>query len=171
MCRKIYITNELVLGQRPLGWEAWVLPKGEVQEFTSKQLKDIMKQGNEEVYGLVMNKVTGDLEADKEGFYVTNYMVKSHINSLVPKNPEDCLANLFYIVIGSHKEKNNLLYDVISSRYERTSFNEDKVKTLLEMGIISAGVKLVGDKLEIAITPNQIVNTPQKEKEKSVESK
>lgn len=53
MCRKIYITNELTLGQRPLGWEAWELPKGEVQEFTSKQLKDIIKQGNDEVYGLV----------------------------------------------------------------------------------------------------------------------
>lgn len=150
MCRKIYITNELVLGQRPLGWEAWVIPKGEVQEFTSKQIKDIIKQGNEEVYGLAVNKTTGELEADTEGFYVTNYMVKSHINSLVPKNPEDCLANLFYIVVGTHKEKNNILYDVISSRYERTSFTEDKVKTLLEMGIISAGVRIVGDKLEIA---------------------
>lgn len=150
MCRKIYITNELTLGQRPLGWEAWVLPKGEIQEFTSKQLKDIIKQGTEEVYGLVVNKTTGELEADSEGFFATNYMVKSHINSLVPKNPEDCLANLFYIVIGTHKEKNNILYDVISSRYERTSFTEDKVKTLLEMGIISAGVRIVGDKLEIA---------------------
>lgn len=150
MCRKIYITNELTLGQRPLGWEVWVLPKGEVQEFTSKQLKDIIKQGNEEVYGLVVNKTTGELEADTEGFYVTNYMVKRHINSLVPKNPEDCLVNLFYIVIGTHKEKGATLYDVVSSRYERTSFTEDKVKTLLEMGIISAGVRIVGDKLEIA---------------------
>lgn len=150
MCRKIYITNELTLGQRPFGWEAWVLPKGEVQEFTSKQIKDIIKQGNEEVYGLVVNKTTGELEADTEGFYVTNYMIKSHINSLVPKNPEDCLANLFYIVLGTHKEKNNILYDVVSSRYERTSFTEDKVKTLLEMGIISAGVRLAGDRIEVA---------------------
>ena len=156
MCRKIYITSELVLGHRPLGWEAWVLPKGEVQEFTSKQLKDIIKQGNEEVYGLVVNKSTGDLEIDREGFFVRNHMVKSHINSLVPKNPEDCLANLFYIVIGTHKEKNNILYDVISSRYERTSFTEDKVKTLLEMGIISAGVRIVGDKLEIAGTSKPV---------------
>ena len=55
---------------------------------------------------------------------------------------EDCLANLFYIVIGTHKEKGNTMYDVISSRYERTSFTEEKVKTLLDMHIISAGAKL-----------------------------
>ena len=164
MCRRIYVTNELVLGQRPLGWEAWVLPKGEVQEFTSKQLKDIIKQGNEEVYGLVINKDTKELEADTEGFYVSNYMVKSHINSLVPKNPEDCLANLFYIVIGTHKEKGNTLYDVVSSRYERTSFTEDKVKTLLEMGIISAGVRLVGDKLEVATLSKAVAEPNPKEK-------
>lgn len=164
MCRKIYITNELTLGQRPLGWEAWVLPKGEIQEFTSKQLKDIIKQGNEEVYGLVVNKTTGELEADTEGFYVTNYMIKSHINSLVPKNPEDCLANLFYIVLGTHKEKNNILYDVVSSRYERTSFTEDKVKTLLEMRIISAGVRIVGDKLEIAGASKPVSVVKPKEK-------
>lgn len=164
MCRKIYITNELTLGQRPLGWEAWVLPKGEIQEFTSKQLKDIIKQGTDEVYGLLVNKATGELEADTEGFYVTNYMIKSHINSLVPKNQEDCLANLFYIVIGTHKEKGVTLYDVVSSRYERTSFSEDKVKTLLEMGIISAGVRLAGDKIEVAGTSKLVAVTKPKEK-------
>lgn len=164
MCRKIYITNELTLGQRPLGWEAWELPKGEVQEFTSKQLKDIIKQGNDEVYGLVVNKATGELEADTEGFYVTNYMIKSHINSLVPKNPEDCLANLFYIVIGTHKEKGVTLYDVVSSRYERTSFSEDKVKTLLEMGIISAVVRFAGDKIEVAGNSKPVTVTKPKEK-------
>jgi len=150
MCRKIYVTNELVLGQRPLGWEAWVLPKGEVQEYTSKQLKDIIRQGNDEVYGLVVDKKTGDLVADTERFYVTNYMIKSHINSLVPKKPEDSLSNLFYIVIGSHKEKGVTVYDVVSSRYERAVFSEEKVKTLLDIGIISAGVRLADGKLELA---------------------
>ena len=41
---------------------------------------------------------------------------------------DDCLANLFYIVIGTHKDKANTMYDVISSRYERTSFTEEKVR-------------------------------------------
>ena len=34
------------------------------------------------------------------------------------------------------------MYDVISSRFERTAFNEDKLRTLLEMGVISGGAKL-----------------------------
>ena len=42
------------------------------------------------------------------------------------------------------------MYDVISSRYERTSFTEEKVKTLLDMHIISAGAKMQGDKVIVA---------------------
>ena len=42
------------------------------------------------------------------------------------------------------------MYDVISSRYERTSFTEEKVKTLLDMHIISAGAKMQSDKVIVA---------------------
>lgn len=77
-------------------------------------------------------------------------MKKIHTNTLIPMVEDDCLANLFYIVIGIHKEKGNTMYDVISSRYERTSFTEEKVKTLLDMHIISAGAKLQGDKVVVA---------------------
>ena len=77
-------------------------------------------------------------------------MKKIHTNTLIPMVEDDCLANLFYIVIGTHKEKGNTMYDVISSRYERTSFTEEKVKTLLDMHIISAGAKLQGDKVVVA---------------------
>ena len=57
---------------------------------------------------------------DEQGFYCRNWMIKSHINSLVPKYEGESLVNLFYIVVGTHKEKGNTLYDVISSRYERS---------------------------------------------------
>lgn len=149
MCRKLVVTNELVLGNRVLGVETLSLPKGEIIEFTYKQLKDIIAHGVDEVYGLAVNEETGEFEFDKD-FFTTNMMVKSHINSLVPKIPDDCLANMFYIVIGTHKEKNNLVYDVVSSRYERAVFTEEKVKTLLEMKVISAGAKLDGDKVVVA---------------------
>lgn len=98
-------------------------------------------------------------------------MKKIHTNTLIPMVEEDCLANLFYIVIGTHKEKGNTMYDVISSRYERTSFTEEKVKTLLDMHIISAGAKLengavVVASLEKPIAP--VADGKQKEdKEKS----
>ena len=57
MCRKLYVTNKLSLGNRDLGWEAFSLPKGEVVELTSKQLKDIIKDGGtDQVYGLKINE-------------------------------------------------------------------------------------------------------------------
>ena len=152
MCRKLVVTNKLSLGNRELGFEAWSLPKGELVEFTSKQLKDIIRNGGaDEVYGLKISEESGELIFD-DSFYVTNMMNKLHINTLVPMVEDDCLANLFYIVIGTHKVKNEIMYDVISSRYERTSFNAEKVKTLLEMKIISAGAKLMeSGEIEVAL--------------------
>lgn len=150
MCRKLVVTNKLSLGNRELGFEAWALPKGELVEFTSKQLKDIIRNGGpDEVYGLKISEESGELVFD-DSFYVTNMMNKLHINTLVPVVEDDCLANLFYIVIGNHKVKNEIVYDVISSRYERTSFNAEKVKTLLEMKIISAGAKLENGEIVVA---------------------
>ena len=97
MCRKLIVTNELALGNRNLGFEVLSLPKGEVLEFTNKQLKDLIKSGKDEVYGLDISEETGELIPD-ENFFCTNWMVKSHINSLVPKFESEGLVNLFYIV-------------------------------------------------------------------------
>ena len=70
MCRKLVVTNKLSLGNRELGFEAWSLPKGELVEFTSKQLKDIIRNGGpDEVYGLKINEESGELIFD-DSFYV-----------------------------------------------------------------------------------------------------
>ena len=157
MCRKLVVINELALGQRALGFEVLSLPKGEVIEFTHKQLKDLISK--EEVYGLKISEETGELIPDTENFFCNNWMVKSHINSLLPKYESYSLVSLFYIVIGTHKEKGSIVYDVVSSRFERTAFSEEKIKTLLEMGIISAGAKL-GDNGELIVAP---LEKPKKE--------
>lgn len=39
----------------------------------------------------------------------------------------------------------------VLQRDERTSFTEEKVKTLLDMHIISAGAKMLGDKVVVAL--------------------
>lgn len=150
MCRKLIVVNELYLGARQLGWEAYSLPKGEIVEFTDKQLRNLILTGKEEVYGLAISEETGELIPDTENFYCRNWMVKSHINSLIPKFENDSLVNLFYIVTGTHKEKGTQLYDVISSRYERTSFSEERIKALYEMGIISGGLRIEGNNLKVA---------------------
>lgn len=142
MCRKLVVTNQIFLGTRAICYEAYSLPKGEVVELTEKQIKDALKGiTTDEVYGLALSE-TGELVLDTDNFFTTNMMKKVHTNTLIPMVEDDCLANLFYIVIGTHKVKQETMYDVISSRYERTSFNEEKVKTLLDMHIISAGAKM-----------------------------
>jgi hypothetical protein len=150
MCRKLVVTNEIFLGARPICYEAYSLPKGEVVELTEKQIKDALKGiTSDEVYGMKITEA-GELELDTENFFVTNMMKKVHTNTLIPMVEDDCLANLFYIVIGTHKDKGTTMYDVISSRYERTSFTEEKVKTLLDMHIISAGAKMQDGKVVVA---------------------
>lgn len=150
MCRKLVVTNEIFLGTSAICYEAYSLPKGEVVELTEKQIKDILKGlTTDEVYGLRLSEA-GELELNTAGFFTTNMMKKIHTNTLVPMVEDDCLANLFYIVIGTHKDKANTMYDVISSRYERTSFTEEKVRTLLDMHIISAGAKMQDGKVVVA---------------------
>lgn len=149
MCRKLVVTNQIYLGTRAICYEAYSLPKGEVVELTEKQIKDALKGiTTDEVYGLALSNA-GELVLD-DAFFATNMMKKIHTNTLVPLIETDCLANLFYIVIGTHKEKGNIMYDVISSRYERTSFLEEKVKALLDMNIISAGAKLQDGAIVVA---------------------
>ena len=169
MCRKLVVTNEIFLGTRAICYEAYSLPKGEVVELTEKQIKDTLKGlTKDEVYGLRLSEA-GELELDTDGFFTTNMMKKIHTNTLVPMVEDDCLANLFYIVIGTHKEKGNTMYDVISSRYERTSFTEEKVKTLLDMHIISAGAKMQGDKIIVAPLEKPEQSKPQQPAEIKVE--
>mgnify|MGYP003295229094 FL=1 len=160
MCRKLVVTIEIFLGARAICYEAYSLPKGEVVELTEKQIKDALKGlTTDEVYGLRLSEA-GELELDTDGFFTTNMMKKIHTNTLVPMVEDDCLANLFYIVIGTHKDKGNTMYDVISSRYERTSFTEEKVKTLLDMHIISAGAKMQDGKVVVAPLEKQKAPEP-----------
>lgn len=168
MCRKLVVTNKLGLGTRELGWEAFSLPKGEVLEFTSKQLRDIIKGSKDEVYGLKLAGNGTDLVFD-ESFFTTNMMYKVHIGSLTPMVEDECMVNLFYIVIGTHKENGNIMYDVVSSRFERTSFNAEKVKTLLEMKVITGGAKL--EHGEIVVAPLEKVHPETKPAEKKEAAK
>ena len=106
MCRKLVAINNLRLGTRELGWELYSLPKGEILEFTSKQLRDIIKgykEGKDEVYGLKIGENGFDLVFD-ESFFTTNMMYKVHIGSLTPMVQTDCMVNLFYVVIATHVE-------------------------------------------------------------------
>ncbi len=171
MCkRKFVVINKLGLGSREVGVETWSLPKGELMEFTSKQLKDIIRAGKDEVYGLTISDDEDTLVFDKE-FFTTNMMNKTHINNYTPITECDLMVNLFYIVIGSYKEKDGMVYDLISSKYERTQVSEEKLKMMFTMGLISGGAKVEDGKVVVASMTKSKEIQPCAEKNGTVEQK
>ena len=148
MCN-YYLINELSLGTRNLGFEFIAISdkKSEVVEMTAKTVRDNIKAGKK-IHGFQLAENGNDLVLD-EKFFMRNYTVKTHINNIRPKYEYDgqCVANIMYIVVGSHEENGKTVYDVISSRVERTIFSEDKLKAMYDLGFISGGCKIEDDKV------------------------
>jgi len=67
------------------------------------------------------------------------------------KKNNTCIAKVIYLVIGSHTEAGKTVYDVVSSRFERCSINEEKLQAWYELGVISGGVKIENNKLVLAV--------------------
>lgn len=148
MCKMNIVVNKLVLGNRELGWELW--SGKEVMEYTSKQLRDMIKAGKQKICGLKIGD-NDELELDKEGFFTTNMMVHSHIGSWKSLEEESMVNNL-YVCIGSHEESGKVVYDCISSKFEQAKISENDMRAYLKIGIVSGGAKLDGEKIVLAGT-------------------
>lgn len=148
MCQmKVVITREM-LGTREVGWSLW--DGKQLLELTTKQIMDSIKKGKK-VCGLKINNAGTGVEVDKEGFYCQNVMEHRHCGNYQPMiESESCMANLFYICIGSHEEKGNTIYDCISTKFEQAKISESDMRAYLKIGIVSAGAKLDGDKIVLA---------------------
>ena len=162
MCN-YYLINELSLGTRNLGFEFIAISdkKSEVVEMTAKTVRDNIKAGKK-IHGFQLAENGNDLVLD-EKFFMRNYTVKTHINNIRPKYEYDgqCVAIIMSIVVGSHEENGKRVYDVISSRVERTTFSEDKLKAMYDLGFISGGCKIEDDKVILpSLEPKPIVEEP-----------
>lgn len=165
MCKMNVVVNKLVLGNRELGWECW--DGKQVAEFTSKQLKDIIREGKQKVCGLRIGE-GGELELDKEGFFTINMMVHSHIGSWKSME-EEGMANLLYVCIGTHEESGKVVYDCISSRFEQAKISDSDMRAYLKIGIVSGGAKLDGDRIVVASLETEKPETKVRETETKVE--
>ena len=89
---------------------------------------------------------------DAEGFFTTNIMEHRYCGNYTPMiENENVMANVFYIVIGSHEEKGVVYYDCISTKFEQASFEQSDAKAYIKLGIISGGARLgADDKIELA---------------------
>lgn len=159
MCMAKFILLRNMLGTREQGWTLW--NGKEVVEMTAKEIKDALAKG-EAVYGLEVGE-DGELALGRN-FFTRNIMEHRQVNNYKPMlEEENCLANVFYIVTG---RADNGEYEVISTKFERTTFSEEKTKIMLSMGIISAGAKLEGDKVVLPDLKKEV-----KESRKPVEPK
>lgn len=166
MCRRLYLCNKIFLGAREVTNEVYSLPKGEVLEFTNKQLISIIKEGKDEVYGLQLSEDGNSLDFDKS-FFTTNITKKIHSGILKPIVPTENNVSLFYIVIGTHEENGNTVYEMISSRYERLTVSEEKLKLLFEMGFISGGCKMEEEKIVVAPMKEEVKKVSSEEPKKT----
>lgn len=139
MCMTKYVVSRTMLGNREQGWCLW--NGKEVVEMTSAEIKRALEK-DDAVYGLEIG-ADGELTLGKN-FFTRNIMEHRQVGNYKPMVEEDNLmANVFYIVTG----KTDNGYEVISTKFERTTFSTEKVKIMLSMGIISAGAKLEDDKV------------------------
>lgn len=148
MCKMRVAVLREMLGNRELCWTLW--NGKEVMELTARQIKDCIKKGNQ-ICGLMIGK-SGELEFDKNGFFTTNIMEHRHCGNYVPMVTNECVANLFYIVIGSHIENGVVVYDCISTKFEQTIITESDLRAYLKIGIVSGGARLnEKEEIEIAV--------------------
>ncbi|MEG0839704.1 MAG: hypothetical protein RSF33_07885 [Hydrogenoanaerobacterium sp.] len=138
MCK--FAMNREMLGNRVTGYMVYESKTMEFVGMTVKQIKDMLA-GGEAVHGFILEE-SGELSFDTAGFKTDNMMCRSGINTLTPVNATDCVVNVFYIVTSVNRSKNSNTYEVVNSRYGRSTITESKLKTLMELGAVQGGVYL-----------------------------
>ena len=178
MCTMRVAVLKEMLGNRETGYTLW--DGKQVMEQTAKQIKDLIKSGKK-VCGLTLDG-NGELVLDKIGFFTTNLMEHRHCGNYKPMYDEDCMSNLFYIVIGSHKDGEDTVYDCISTKFERLTLAESDVRAYLRIKVISGGcrlnekgeIELASLEFEKAVPTKAVVEEPkevaEEKKEESIKA-
>lgn len=135
---KLFVINRLDLGSRELGWELW--NGTEVVELSTLQVKAIIKAGDK-ICGLKIDD-DGNLDLDREGFFTTNMMKHSHINHYTPMIIDrNHMAN-FFVVVDKFEYEGKVVYTTISSRFARENHYEERIMMMLQMGMVTGGIKI-----------------------------
>ena len=147
MC--MYLTNGNYLGQRLVGYECFDSKSKGFIGMSEKQIIDKLKRG-ERVYGFVLSNVDEKetLVLDTEGFNMTNLQLKSGVNNLSWMNENfDCDMNMALIVVAVSVENGNKIYETVNARHARVTYDENKLRMMIEIGVPVAGVKIEKNKL------------------------
>lgn len=149
MC--MYLTNGNYLGKRLIGFDIYDSKSKGFIGMSEKQIIDKLKRG-EKVYGfvLVTENEEEKLVLDVDGFNMCNLQLKSGVNNLSWMNEtSECDMNIALIVVAVFVENGKRVYETINARHARVTYEESKLRMLMEIGVPVAGVKL--DKNRIAV--------------------
>lgn len=149
MC--MYLTNGNYLGQRLVGYDCFDSKSKGFIGMSEKQIVDKLKRG-ERVYGfaLVTENEEDKLVLDVDGFNMCNLQLKSGVNNLSWLNENsDCDMNIALVVVAVFVENGKKIYEIVNARHARVTYEESKLRMLMEIGVPVAGVKL--DKNRIAV--------------------
>lgn len=152
MC--MYLVDAMYLGNRLIGYEVYESKSMGFIGMTEKQIIDKLNR-DEKVYGFwLKNDVEAAkevLELDEEGFSMKNLQVKSGVNTLAwLKESENNDINIGLIAVKVINEKNKKpVYETVNARHARVTYEESKLKMLVELGAMVAGVRLEKNKLAV----------------------
>lgn len=158
MCTTKYVVNRLMLGNRELGWELWNEERGDVIEMTSNEIKKGLLKGDP-IYGLEIG-ADGELVLGSN-FFTRNMMEHRHIENFKPMFEDDARPVIYFIVLGKNEDGK---YDIITTRFKRTTFSEQHLRVVYSLGAVSAGMKMVDDKI---VLPDLKLKAPKAEEKTS----
>ena len=81
---------------------------------------------------------------------MSNLVIHRHIGNYQPMFDTENPVGIMYIVTSMREINGIKEYDLISSRFEVKSVNEDMLKSLFIMGAVCGGAKMDGDKVIMA---------------------
>lgn len=164
MCMTKVVVLRTMLGEREIGWELWNRDKGEVVEMTSNEIKKALSKGDP-IYGLTVGE-NGELVLDNKNFFMTNLFEHRHVNNYKPM-VDDTVANVAYIILGKVGNE----YEVISTKWQKTTVTEDTLRVYISMGLVFGGAKLEGNKVVLPDLEKKAVKPDTKKEETKKEEK
>ena len=168
MC--MYLVNGNFLGQRLIGYDCYDSKSKGFIGMSEKQIIDKLKRG-ERVYGFVLGNADEKetLVLDTDGFSMTNLQLKSGVNNLSWMNENfDCDMNMALIVVAVSVENGNKIFETVNARHARVTYDENKLRMMIEIGVPVAGVKLDRNKLTICEGVENFINSNVTDKEKII---
>lgn len=138
MCK--FVASREDLGSRVTGYTLYDSATKGFVGMTTKAIIDALRN-SEVIYGF---KLDGDdLAFDDKMFHQTNLMVRTGINNYRSVIESDIPVNNMYTVVRVVKTGEEITsYEVITSRHARLEVTPEKLKGLIEMGVVQGGAWL-----------------------------